>query len=544
MRRRLLVWGTTLATLGSGLINLFSVMGPSLASRHRILREFFPLEFLRISRSITLLIGFALVISSINIYRRKRRAYYAVLALSGASVLFHITKGLDYEGAASSAVLMALLWGTRKTFTVRSGVPDWESGIVRLGVAFLSALVYGVAGFWFLDPREFGINFTMVDSIHRTLHILTLVGDPQIVPRTRHALWFVDSLYLTTFTAVVYSGFALFRPAIYRFRIHPHEQVQARAIVGEYGRCSQDYFKTWPDKSFFFSASEKCVLAYRVAGNFAVALGDPVGPAEEMEGILREFKIFCHENDWGMGFHQALPDLLPVYHRLGFKTLKIGDQAIVDLASFSLEGKGMKPARNAITKLDKSGVQIARYEPPVPDDVIEQLYEVSEEWLQIPGRRERQFTLGRFDPDYLRSTPVTVAREQSGKIVAFVNEIGALRREEVALDLMRRRTEAPNGIMDYLFVKVLLASKERGFKRFDLGMAPMSGFQEKEEASQQERAVHAFFQQLNFLFSYKGLRAYKAKFASVWEPRYAVYRNVLDLPRLAIALGKVSAIRE
>jgi phosphatidylglycerol lysyltransferase len=189
-------------------------------------------------------------------------------------------------------------------------------------------------------------------------------------------------------------------------------------------------------------------------------------------------------------------------------------------------------------------VQIARYEPPVPDDVIEQLYEVSEEWLQIPGRRERQFTLGRFDPDYLRSTPVTVAREQGGRIAAFVNEIGALRREEVALDLMRRRTEAPNGVMDYLFVKVLLASKERGFKRFDLGMAPMSGFQEKEEASQQERAVHAFFQQLNFLFSYKGLRAYKAKFASVWEPRYAVYRNVLDLPRLAIALGKVSAIRE
>jgi phosphatidylglycerol lysyltransferase len=139
---------------------------------------------------------------------------------------------------------------------------------------------------------------------------------------------------------------------------------------------------------------------------------------------------------------------------------------------------------------------------------------------------------------------VTVAREQDGRIAAFVNEIGALRREEVALDLMRRRTEAPNGIMDYLFVKVLLASKERGFKRFDLGMAPMSGFQEKEAATQQERAVHAFFQQLNFLFSYKGLRAYKAKFASVWEPRYAVYRNALDLPRLAIALGKISAVRE
>jgi phosphatidylglycerol lysyltransferase len=87
-------------------------------------------------------------------------------------------------------------------------------------------------------------------------------------------------------------------------------------------------------------------------------------------------------------------------------------------------------------------------------------------------------------------------------------------------------------------------SKAKGVERFNLGLAPMSGFQEKEEASPQERAVHTFFQQLNFLFSYKGLRAYKAKFASFWEPRYVVYRNVLELPRLALALGKVSAIEE
>ena len=102
----MLVWVTTLATLGSGLANLFSVVGPSFAPRHRILREFFPLEFLHVSRSITLLIGFALVISSINIYRRKKRAYYAVLALSGLSVVFHLTKGLDFEEAAFSAHMM------------------------------------------------------------------------------------------------------------------------------------------------------------------------------------------------------------------------------------------------------------------------------------------------------------------------------------------------------------------------------------------------------------------------------------------------------
>jgi phosphatidylglycerol lysyltransferase len=73
-------------------------------------------------------------------------------------------------------------------------------------------------------------------------------------------------------------------------------------------------------------------------------------------------------------------------------------------------------------------------------------------------------------------------------------------------------------------------------------MAPMSGFQEHEEASPEERAIHAFFQHLNFLFSFKGLLAYKAKFASSWEPRYAVFHSALDLPRFAVALGKVSEL--
>ena len=338
MRRRALVWATTLATLGSGLLNLYSVIGPSLPGRHRLLREFFPLEFLHLSRFLTLLIGFALVISSINIFRRKKRAFQAVFLLACSSVVFHMTKGLDYEAAAFSALLAILLWFTRQNFTVRSGFPDWRSGIDRLGVAFLVALGYGIAGFWFLEPREFGVNFTLVDSLHRTLHFLSLVGDPQIVPHTRYARWFIDSLYVMTATAIVYSGFALFRPAIYRFRIHPHEQDLATKIVRRHGRSAQDYFKTWPDKSFFFTPSRECFVAYRVGGHFAVALGDPVGPPGEIEGTIRQFKTLCQENDWGVGFHQTLPDFLPSYLRLGFKKMKIGDEAIVDLSSFTLEG--------------------------------------------------------------------------------------------------------------------------------------------------------------------------------------------------------------
>ncbi len=537
-------WIVTLVALGSGLVNILSVMGgPALPERSAAVREVFPLEFIHLSRSLTLLIGFALVISSINIYKRKKRAFHSVLLLAGASILFHLVKGLDYEEALCSLALLIVLVLARNHFTVKSSIPKIGSGLRRLGVAVLIALGYGIAGFWLLDPKEFGINFTFADSIRRTLLFYSLVGDPDIVPHTRYAHWFLDSLYLTGSATIVYAGFALFRPVIYQFRTLPHERAVAADIVSRQGQSSLDYFKLWPDKSYFFSPSHQSVLAYRVGRSFAVVLADPVGPEQEIEVIVRQFEEFCRENDWRLAFYQTLPNFLPIYSRLGFKKLKIGDDAIVDLTQFTLEGKAMKKLRSKVNQLEKLGIRTVHYTPPISDEILLKVKQVSDDWLQIPGRRERGFTLGMFEPDYVRSTPLFMVIGKDGQILAFVNIVPSYAKGEATVDLMRHRPDAPNGIMDYLFVMLFLFQQEKGFERFNLGMAPMAGFQEKEEASPEERAVHYFFQHLNFLFSYEGLRQYKAKFANFWEPRYAVYRNVFDLPKLAVALGKVSELK-
>lgn len=542
-KRSVLIWTVALVTLGSGLVNLFSVIGPALPGRRALLKEIFPLEFMHLSRSLTLLIGFALVISSINIYKRKRMAFQIVSLLACLSVLFHLTKGLDYEEALASLTLLTALILVRKRFTVKSSAPDWRFALIRFGIAVIVAFGYGVSGFWLLDPREFGINFTIQDSIRRTLSFLSLMGDSEIVPHTYYARWFLDSLYLMTIIAAGYSSFALFRPVIYRFGTRPHERRLAAETVKAHGRSALDYFKLWPDKSYFFSASQRCFLAYRMGGNFAVVLADPVGPEEEIEWTIRQFAEFCRENDWGVGFHQVLPDFLPIYRRLGFRKLKIGDDAVVDLTQFSLDGRGMKKFRHKINHIERSGVHIRCYAPPLDEEVLLQAREVSKEWLRTPGRRERGFTLGMFEAGYIQSTPLFAAVDRDEKILAFVNIIPSYRAGETTVDLMRHRTEVPNGIMDYLFVNLFLRERERGFQRFNLGMAPMAGFQEREDASREEKAVHYFFQRLNFLFSYRGLRQYKAKFASFWEPRYTIYRNVFDLPRLAIALTRISELK-
>jgi phosphatidylglycerol lysyltransferase len=538
--RHITVALVALVTLGSGLMNIYSVIHRPLPHRLRILRDVFPLEFIHLSKFITLLIGFALIVSAINIYKRKRRAYYFVLALSSLSIVFHLTKGLNYEEAIVSLGLLAVLLLTGRRFTVRSGIPDFPSGVFRFAMAAVVALVYGIAGFWLLDRRDFGINFHLVSAFRETLRYLVFVGNPALVPRTMHARFFLDSLYVMTAAAIVYSLYALFRPVLYQFRTLPHERALARDIVEKHGRSSLDFFKFWPDKSYFFSPSRETFIAYRVGGHFAIALGDPVGPEDDIADTIAGFNELCTENDWGIGFHQTLPDFLPIYEALGFRRLKVGDDAIVDLVAFSLDGKERKGLRHVVNKLEDEGIRLDVHEPPIRNDMLAEIKKVSDEWLGTRDRRERQFTLGTFGHRYVRSTPLAVAVDGTGAVLAFANLIPSYARGEATIDLMRFRAAAPPGTMDYLFVKLFAHLRSRGHLRFNLGMAPMSGFQEHENPSIEEKAIHFFFQRLNFLFSYRGLKRYKAKFASSWEPRYAIYKAPLDLPRMALALQDVS----
>ena len=540
-RRALLVWALTLVTLGSGMVNTFFVLVPTPStSRQELLIRLFPLEFLHLTRLLTALIGFVLVISSINIYKRKKRAFQVVFVLSSLSVVFHLVKGLDVFEALFSLLLVLLLWISRGSFTVKSETMDLRWTLVRFTLAITLAFLYGVAGFSWINRSAFGTLFTLEDSARTTVRFLLLAGDPGLVPLTKQAHWFLDSLYAIAAVALCYSGFALFRPVIYRFQTLPHERASAARLAAQHGRCPLDFFKCWPDKSYFFSPGQDCFVAYRVASNFALALGDPVGTEMATTLIIRQFANFCDENDWGTAFYQTLPDFLRFYQQCGFKKLKIGDTAIVDLERFSLEDRHTKHIRRRIQQLERAGVHLVRIDPPIPEHVLRQAKDVSDDWSRIPGRRERGFSLGRFEPDYIRSTPMVLVLDKSSRLLAFGNIIPAYRKDETTLDLMKHRIDAPNGTMDYLFVQLFLRSRDLGFQRFNLGMAPMTGFRENEESSIEERAVHHFFQHLESRFSYSGLRQYKSKFATSWEPRYLIYRKALDLPRIAFALNKLS----
>jgi phosphatidylglycerol lysyltransferase len=531
-----------LITLLNGALNLYVALHPRTHAPHGWLRYLTPLEFLQFPRTWTLLIGFVLVVASVNVWQRKRRAWQLVLPLLGFAVLLHLRKGHHYQEALLSLILIGLLIWLRQEFTVGSQPPNWRSGLIKMGLAMIAAFGYGAIGFWLLDQREFGINFNWLDSIHRTLRYLSLTGDPTLTPHTFYARWFLDSLFALSFLMIGYLLLSLFRPIIWRYRTLPQERALAREILSRHGRSSLDYFKLWPDKTYFFNSTRDCFIAYSVGGDFAIALGDPVGPEEKIEETLRAFRRYCEDSGWGVAFHQTLPDFLPYYRHAGFKKLKIGDDALIDLAKFNLDSHERKKLRQSVKRLEKTGLQLVRHEPPLSEELLRRLQQVSDEWLSLPGRRERTFSLGLFDRDYLRATPVATVEDADGRVQAFVNIIPSYAQGTATVDLMRHRVDAPNGVMDFLFVKHIEHCRAEGYKYFDLGMVPLSGFSEKTEATQTERAVYFFLRHLEFIFSFSGLKRFKGKYADRWEPRFLIYRHVLDLPRLGITMTRVGEL--
>ena len=531
-----------LLAFASGVLNLYSVARPFSPARVAQIENLLPGGTVHFSRFITLLAGVALIVVSVNIRKRKRRAYHTVLLMLLISCVFHVAKGLDFREAFVSFASLAALIPTRRYFTVRSGRPGLGRTLAGVGWVALVSALYGILGFWFFDRRQFGIEFSIGNSIRRTLEYMLFLDDPAIVPHTRLARWFIQSLEVLSVAIVIYAMIKLYRPVIYRLRVAPRDRHTAQEIVKAHGRCALDYFSTWSDKSIFLTRAHDSFVAYRASGNFAVALGDPIGPNEHLAETVREFAAFCAQADWSPVFHQALPTFWPVYQSLGFRRLKLGDEAIVDLTAFTMEGRSQKELRHAVRRLERDGYRLEYIDPPVPDEIVAQMREISDDWLENRGHRERRFTLGRFEERYIKSTRLLVTFDPNGRPVAFVNIVPSFREGEATIDLMRQRADAPNGVMDFTFARMFLDSQARGDTRFSLGLTPMSGFQRDEVAGVEEKLVHYFFGRMNFWFNYQGLKRYKAKFATVWEPRYLIYQNPADLPRIALAIRNVTEI--
>ena len=538
-KTRIGLWMASFLTGLVGVINLLSAVTPSLPDRRNWLEPFFPFPVRAGGHFFAAVIGFMLLTLASNLLRRKRIAWLLTVGLLSVSIVIHLIKGLDVEESLLSGVLLFQLLVMRKTFTAKSDRPSIAQGIRVLLGALLFTLAYGTVGFYILDRRfevnEQAVNFDWDDAIFQTFAMFFTADNAGLVPKTRFAEFFANSIYAVGAVTLGYALLMLLRPVLLRDSASFWERNKARRIVGTYGRTTLARLALLEDKSYYFSPSGKSTIAYVPKGRGAIALGDPIGPAEDRKEAILGFQEFCDRNDWYPTFYQTLPDDLEIYSCLGFRVIQIGEAAIVNLKDFTLKGKANQNLRTAINRLTKAGHQVKFYEPPLSSELMRQMKVVSDEWLQMVQGAEKQFSVGWFNETYLRETRAIAIHTPDGKISAFANMISS-GNQMVGVDLMRRRTEVENGTMECLFASMLQHSQELGYAEFDLGLSALAGVGEAEKCGRLEKVLIYLSDHLSKFYNFKGLHSFKDKFGPRWEARYLVYPSLGSLPDVVVAL--------
>lgn len=521
-----------------GIVNVLSGLTPALAARMRLLARISPLEVRHGGHLTSVLAGFALLLLANGLWRRKQNAWRLTLLILALSIIVHLIKGIDYEEAALAAFLVFYLWRQRAHFQALSDAPSLRQGVYGLVAALVFTLAYGVIGFYLLD-RHFDQAFSLGAAVRQTVTMFTQFYDPGLQPLTGFGRYFARSIYLVGMVAMSYGLLMLMRPVLLRAPASASERARARQNVAQFGRTSLARFALFPDKSYFFYGN-RSMVAYVVKERIALVLGDPIGPAEDAAECIRAFHSFCARNDWQPVFFQTMPDYLDAYRAQGFSVLGLGQEAIVETTSFSLAGGANKPLRTAVNRMTKLGYHSQAYLPPISATILEQLREVSDEWLALTHGAEKRFSMGWFDDAYVTETPVLVVHAPDGVMTAFVNLVGEYQANELAVDLMRRRKNVENGTMEFLFVALLTWAKAQGYATVSLGMSALFGVGSDAMDPPPERALHYLYEHVNRFYNFKGLHAFKAKFHPQWSPRFLIYPNFASLLSVALALNRAT----
>jgi phosphatidylglycerol lysyltransferase len=529
------IWSAAVLTGLVGVVNLVSAVTPNLYSRNHWLKGFLPFEIRTGGHIFAALTGFILLALATNLLRRKRVAWLLTVGLLIISIISHLVKGWDYEESILSAILLVQLILMRHVFTAQSDRPSVAQGVRVLIGALLFTLAYGTLGFYLLDGK-FTENFNWYDALLQTLAMFFTADNWGLHPKSRYGEFFANSIYVIAASTIAFAVVMLLQPVFLRHPATHSDYRKAKEIVQKYGRSSLAPLTLLSDKSYYFSPAGRSFIAYVPKGRGAIALGDPIGPIEDRKEIIISFQQFCQRNDWYPAFYQTLPDDIDIYTSLGYGVIKIGEEAIVDLKTFTLKGKAGKNFRPSINRLTKLGYQVSFYEPPITHELLHQLKPVSDEWLRMIHGSEKQFSLGWFDEAYLQKCKIAVVHSPDGEIKAFANLLPEYQINEVTIDLMRHRHSIENGTMDFLFTSLLQHFQDQGYDSFNFGLSALVGVGEKPESRRLEKGLRYLYEHLNRFYNFHGLHAYKEKFRPRWEPRYLVYPSLAALPEVVVAL--------
>ncbi len=498
----------------TGVLLIFSAVQPNLPARMDALMAVSGLVVAELSHLMASIAGMLLLFLAAGIWRRIDVAYWTSLGVLAAAAGLSLLKGLHWEEAALLLAVALALLPFRDSFYRQGHLSG--SLLSAPGIIAMLAVAGIAAGILLVSYQDVPYE----DDLW-----WTFLADSD-APRSMRAL------AAALVGGLLVAGWQL--ASVREEREDDNERRRDIARAAEIFAAAPDghaeaNLMFVGDKSFVFTPSGRSCVMYRPHAGFWISMGNPVGPAEETFEALTAFHEASDRAGKAPVIYAANGDLLLPLVELGYVIRKIGETACVDVQSFSLQGPSRSRLRQANSRMQRDGWSV---EIVAPGGALawDALKAVSDAWLKSHAGREKSFSLGRFDRDYLSRFPLAVVSRPGEAPVAFASLWPGPGRQEVAVDLMRHSDAAPNGLMDFLFLSILAWAKTEGFRTLDLGMAPLSGIRAGRFAPPLAKLGQIVYNSGERLYGFQGLRAYKSKFQPDWRPVFIAAPPGVSLP--------------
>jgi phosphatidylglycerol lysyltransferase len=503
----------SVTTFVAGVILIVSGATPAVRSRVTALDSVLPLGIIELSHFAASLAGAGLVVLAWAIRRRLDAAYTLTIATLVIGIVASLLKGLDWEEAVALTLVLAALIPSRRAFYRKAAITSepftngWIAAVIVVGLVTTWLAFFSYRNVDFTSPVwwEFSGRGDAPRSLRAMIGVLGVLMLFALSRRLRHAE--ADPELPSPRQLEIAARIAAGSP----------DTIANLALLG--------------DKALLFSATGRSMIMYGVAGRSWIALGDPLGHESERAELAWRFRERAdHHGGWPV-FYEVSAKHLPIYIDLGLTLFKLGEEAIIPLHDFSLEGGGRKALRRTRKDAMNAGATFEMIPQGDTHIFLPGLKQISDEWLATKRTKEKGFSLGRFDERYLNGFPVALIRVGDA-VVAFANVWLGGDRTEISVDLMRYTSVAPQGVMEFLLIELMLWGRDNGYQRFILGMAPLSGIENRSLAPLWNRVGALLFSRGEPFYNFQGLRQYKEKFDPIWEPRYLASPGGLVLPRI------------
>ncbi len=508
----------TLSVFVAGIILLLSGATPAQSGRMNWLRDLLPLPVIELSHLLGSVAGVLLLLLARSLQRRIETAYYVAIAVLVVGILVSVLKGFDYEEALILSVMLLLFLPSRAHYFRHGRLfsePMSASWLVAIGVVLICTVWLMTFAYKHVEYKDqLWWQFALDASAPRSLRAMAGAVVVALIVASSHLL-----------TA---------RPK----PVDPptdDDIAAARAIVAKSERTIAN-LALLGDKYLLFSEDRRAFLMYGVEGRSWVSLCGPFGDESQARELIWDFRERCEAGGCWPVFYQVDAEQLPLYVEMGMTLIKLGEEARVPLREFSLEGSSRRSLRKSNKHMLDDGCRFEILPAPIDDGLLAEIKQVSDAWLGEKSTAEKSFSLGSFQPDYIRQCPIAIIRKEN-QIVAFANVWRGGDGRELSVDLMRHLPDAPRGSMEFLFVQLMLWGREQGFEWFNLGMAPLSGVDDHPLAPLWNRLAALAFRYGEHFYNFQGLRQYKEKFDPQWSARYLASPGGLALPRILANLA-------